>query len=162
MCVKYFDGKLEGSGQVDPTAWLAGLNLGALVDELRGLIGSFQYNIALQKIWTEVLDAANRYIEVTKPFALAKTDLEATKVVMVNLAQAIRVVSILIKPFLPRTAETFFQAFNFDTAQPWATVGYSQAVARPDGPDLILTAELVQGKPAPLFPKIDLKAGRTA
>jgi len=65
MCVKYFGGKLEGSSRIDSTAWLAGLDLGALVSELKGLLGTFQYNIALQKIWSEVLDAANRYIEVT-------------------------------------------------------------------------------------------------
>src|SRR5436305_8415176 len=83
MCVKYFDGDLEGSSAIDPTAWLAGLDLGALVEDLRGLIGTFQYNVALQRIWTEVLDAANRYIAVTKPLALAKTGLSATKAVVV-------------------------------------------------------------------------------
>ena len=35
---------------------------------------------------------------------------------LVNLAEAIRVVAILIKPFLPRTAETFYSAFNFGAA----------------------------------------------
>ena len=104
MCVKYFDGKLEGSSTIDKTAWLAGLDLGRLVGELKGLIGTFQYNVALQRIWNEVLDAANRYIDETKPFTLAKTDLEATKVVMVNLAESLRVIAILIKPFLPTTA----------------------------------------------------------
>ena len=158
MCVKYFDGQFEGSSRIDPTAWLAGLDLGALVDDLKGLIGTFQYNVALQRVWSEVLDAANRYIEVTKPFSLAKTDLEATKVVMVNLAEAIRVVAILIKPFLPKTAETFYRAFNFEEGRPWDSVGYGDIIARPQGPDPRVTAELVGGKPVPLFPKIDLKA----
>jgi methionyl-tRNA synthetase len=158
MCVKYFDGKLDGSSAIDPTAWLAGLDLGALVGDLKGLIGTFQYNVALQRIWTEVLDAANRYIEVTKPFALAKTDPAATKVVMVNLAEAVRVVAILIKPFLPTTAATFYRAFNFEEGRAWEAVGYNDVLARPEGPDLRVTAELVGGKPAPLFPKIDLKA----
>ena len=138
MCVKYFDGKLEGSAAIDPTAWLAGLDLGALVGDLKGLIGTFQYNVALQRIWTEVLDAANRYIEATKPFKLAKTDLEATKVVMVNLAEAVRVIAILIKPFLPRTAATFYRAFNFEEGRPWEAVGYRRRPgparrARPPG-----------------------------
>ena len=106
-----------------------------------------------------MLDAANRYIEATKPFSLAKTDLEATKVVMVNLAESLRVVAILLKPFLPRTAETFYRAFNFDDARPWASARYNDAIDRPPGPDLRVTAELVGGKPTPLFPKIDLKAG---
>src|SRR4051812_39167579 len=158
MCVKYFDGNLEGSTAIDPTAWLAGLDLGALVEDLKTLIGTFQYNVALQRIWTEVLDAANRYIEVTKPFALARTDLAATKVVMVNLAEAVRVVAILIKPFLPSTAGTFYRAFNFEEGRSWDAVGYDDVPSRPGGADLRVTAELVGGKPAPLFPKIDLKA----
>ncbi len=119
---------------------------------------SFSYNIALQRIWNEVLDAANRYIDTTKPFTLAKTDLEATKVVLVNLAEALRVIAILIKPFLPDTAATFYRAFNFEPAQPWDAVNYAATLSRPTGPDLTVTADLVGGKPAPLFPKIDLKA----
>ncbi len=158
MCAKYFDGRLEGASAIDPTAWLAGLDLPSLVDDLRASIGSFGYNLALQRIWNEVLDAANRYIEATKPFSLAKTDLEATEVVLVNLAEAVRVVAILIKPFLPTTAETFYQAFNFAEGRPWDLVGYGDASKRPDLADLRVTAPLVGGKPAPLFPKIDLKA----
>jgi methionyl-tRNA synthetase len=158
MCVKYFDGKLEGSSAIDPTAWLAGLDLGTLVDELKDLIGTFEYNVALQKIWTEVIGAASRYIDETKPFSLAKTDLEATKVVMVNLAESLRVIAILIKPFLPSTAGTFYRAFNFEDARPWDAVGYNDAISPPGGLELRVTADLVGGKPAPLFPKIDLKA----
>jgi methionyl-tRNA synthetase len=158
MCVKYFDGNLEGSYDIDPTAWRAGLDLRGLVGELKGLIDTFQYNVALQRIWSEVIDAHARYIDATKPWDLAKTDLEATKVVMVNLAEAIRVIAILIKPFLPKTAETFYRAFNFEESRAWDAVGYGDIVARPAGPDLQVTAEMVGGKPAPLFPKIDLKA----
>ena len=158
MCVKYFDGKLEGSSGIAPTAWLAGLDLGALVEDLKGLIGTFQYNAALQRIWNEVIGAASQYIEATKPFSLAKTDPAATRVVLVNLAESLRVIAILIKPFLPSTASTFYRAFNFEDARPWDAVGYGDIVAPPEGLELRVTAELVGGKPAPLFPKIDLKA----
>lgn len=155
MCMKYFDGKLDGSSLVTPTAWLAGLDLAALVDETRSLVGRFEFNVALQRIWLDVLSAANRYIEVTSPFKLVKTDREACKAVLINLAEAIRVVAILTKPFLPRTAETFFSAFNFAASQPWDSVCFEDAKARPLGPDLEVTAPLHSGKPLPLFPKID-------
>ncbi len=157
MCVKYFDGDLEGSAAIDPTAWLAGLDLRRA---RRGPAGPDRHVPVQRRApadLDEVLDAANRYIEATKPFTLAKTDLEATKVVLVNLAEALRVVAILIKPFLPTTAATFYRAFNFDDAQPWDAVGYADACP-PAGLDLRVTADLVGGKPAPLFPKIDLKA----
>ena len=158
MCAKYFDGKLEGSSATDPTGWLAGLDLGSLVVDLRELVGSFEYNVALQKIWLEVINAANRYIEVTSPFKLAKTDREACKAVLANLAEAVRVIAILIKPFLPQTAATFYSAFNFEASQPWDCVRYADALARPAGPDLAVTAPLTGGKPQPLFPRIDLKS----
>ncbi|MBX6315081.1 MAG: methionine--tRNA ligase [Isosphaeraceae bacterium] len=157
MCLKYFDGRLEGSSAIDPTAWRAGLDWPALVAELREQIATFQYNLALQRIWQDVLGAVNRYITTTEPFKRIKTDPAATKAVLVNIAEALRVAAILIKPFLPRTAETFYRAFNFAEAQPWDRVRYHDTLARPAGPDCRVTADLVGGKPAPLFPKIETK-----
>ena len=82
------------------------------------MIASFEYSPALQRIWRDVVDSANRYIQETEPFKLAKTDLEACRGVLVNLADWLRVAAILIKPFLPRTAETFYRAFNFEGTRP--------------------------------------------
>ena len=93
-----------------------------------------------------------------EPFKLAKTDKVACKAVLVNLAEALRVVAILTKPFLPKTSETFYRAFNFAATRPWDAVSYDDALARPDGPDLEVTAILTNGKPQPLFPKFDIKA----
>lgn len=157
MCVKYFDGKLEGSSALVRNAWLAGFDLPALVEDLRGLVGTFEYNLALQRIWQDVLSAANRYIEVTSPFKLVKTDPQAAKEVLANLAEAMRVVAILTKPFLPKTSETFYKAFNFEAAKPWDDLSYNDAKQTPHGPDLQITAPLSGGKPLPLFPKIDTK-----
>ena len=158
MCVKYFGGALEGAGAVDADAWRAGLDLPALVATLRARVGAFEYNVALQHVWLDVLNAANRYVEVTSPFKLFKTDPEATRVVLINLAEALRVVAILTKPFLPNVAEVFYSSFNFADAQPWESVRYEDAAHRPAIDALRVTAPLVNGKPQPLFPKIDLKA----
>ena len=40
---------------------------------------AFDYSSVLQRIWLEVVDRANRYIQETEPFKLAKTDLEACR-----------------------------------------------------------------------------------
>jgi methionyl-tRNA synthetase len=160
MCLKYFEGRLEGSGVMDVSAWWrAELDLPTVVRELEGLVGTFQYTLALQRIWLEVLDAANRYIQATQPFRLIKTDPEATKRVLANLAHALRVLAILVKPFLPRTAETFYNAFNFGDARAWEAVTFGDAAVAPDGLELRVTAPLVEGKPAPLFPKIEDSRG---
>ena len=102
MCVKYFDGDLAGSPGDRPPPGSPGSTSPALVAELKALIGTFQYNVALQRITGEVIGAGARYIDATKPFTLAKTDPGATRVVMANLAESLRVLAILIKPFLPR------------------------------------------------------------
>jgi methionyl-tRNA synthetase len=155
MCLKYFDGRFEGATAIDATQWRRGLDLAEMVASLRASIGTFDYSSSLQRIWRDVIDAANRYIQETEPFKLAKTDPEACRVVLVNLAEWLRVAAILIKPFLPRTAETFYRAFNFEESQAWDQVGYADA-ATPQLPAVLtVTAPTSGGKPAPLFPKIE-------
>ncbi len=157
MCQKYFGGVLERADDVDRTAWWAATNRAALICDLQALVGSFQYSAALQKIWLEVLDSANRYIQETQPFRVVKTDPEAARVALVNLAEALRVSAILIKPFMPRTAQRFHSAFNFADHQAWDAVGYADALKPVALPTLRVTADLVEGKPAALFPKIETR-----
>ena len=107
MCLKYFDGRLERTSSTDTRRWSAGLDMAELAIGLRQQVGSFEYAPALQRIWRDVVDPANRFIQDTEPFKLAKSDLEACRAVLVNLADWLRITAILIKPFLPRTAETF-------------------------------------------------------
>ncbi|MGC8643883.1 MAG: class I tRNA ligase family protein, partial [Isosphaeraceae bacterium] len=157
MCVKYFQGNLGSTDGVDLTAWRADLDLPALVGDLREQMIAFDYSTALQKIWLEVVDRANRYTQETEPFKLAKTDLEACRRVLLNLVEWLRVAAILIKPFLPRTAQTFYDAFNFSEATAWDRVSYTNAAHPSQGLSLKVTAALTGGKPAPLFPKIETK-----
>jgi methionyl-tRNA synthetase len=156
MCAKYFDGRLDAGESVDTSRWRHGLDLEALVGSLRDLVGSFEYNVALQRIWREVIDPGNRFIQETQPFKLIKTDPAGTRAILVNLADWLRIAAILIKPFLPRTAETFYRAFNFEETTPWERVGYLDALRPLNQSGLHVTAPLTDGKPAPLFPKVEV------
>jgi methionyl-tRNA synthetase len=157
MCLKYFDGSLNGTAKIDATQWRKGLDLDELVGSLRAQIGSFEFSPALQVIWRDVVPAASRYIQETQPFKLAKSDPAACHAVLVNLAEWLRITAILIKPFLPRTSETFYRAFNFEATKAWDKVSYND-VTEPQLPtDLEVTAPITAGKPAPLFPKIELR-----
>ena len=61
--------------------------------------------------------------------------------------------SILLKPFITKSAETIYTSFNFPT--PWAEVKYADgAELRSQPDDLRVTAELVDGNVKPLFPRI--------
>jgi methionyl-tRNA synthetase len=157
MCVKYFDGRLEGADLSDSArlAWCRELDLPRTIGEIADLVGSYRYNVALERIWLEILDSANRYVTSTAPFKLIKTDPEGTRQVLACAADTLRVVAILLKPFLPRTAETFYRAFNFEAHKPWNRVRLEDALTLSAAPALEVTASLVDGKPAPLFPKID-------
>ncbi len=115
----------------------------------------------MQRIWLGVVDAANRYIQETEPFKLAKTNLDECRNVLINLAEWLRVTAILIKPFLPRTAETFYQAFNFAEAKAWDAVNYSDTGSHASLAVIQVTAPITGGKPAPLFPKIDLRVAQS-
>ena len=155
MCLKYFEGRFDGADTVDVTEWRRGLDLDSLIADLRASIGSFDYAGSLQRIWRDVIDPANRYIQETEPFKLAKTDLDRCRVVLINLADWLRVAAIFIKPFLPRTAETFYRAFNFEEARGWDQVSYQDATSPLFPTSLQVTAPVSGGKPAPLFPKIE-------
>jgi methionyl-tRNA synthetase len=155
MCMRYFEGRLEGSANIAPTDWRSGIDLTSLATELSAMMARFEYSQSLQLIWSQVLDTANRYIQNTEPFKLIKTDRDACRVVLANLADAIRVIAILIKPFLPATAEIFYKSFNFGEVEAWEVVEYNSiSTTASRTVDWNVTAELVDGKPQPLFPKI--------
>jgi methionyl-tRNA synthetase len=160
MVQRYFDGRLEGSSGIDATAWWRSeIELPRVVEEIGRLVEAFDYTTAMGRIWNEVLNAANQYVAKTEPFRLIKTDREGTRAVLVNLAHTLRTLAILLKPFLPRTSEAFYGAFNFGEARAWDSVRYADAAVVPEGLELRITAELVDGKPRGLFPKIEPARG---
>jgi methionyl-tRNA synthetase len=157
MCLKYFNGRLSRTAPAAAaTDWRRGLDIPATVVALREQVASFDYAGALQRIWRDVVDPANRHIQETEPFKLAKTDPEQCQSVLFSLADWVRVAAILIKPFLPRTAETFYRSFNFGEHKAWEVVSYADAAQPFPASELRVTATVTGGKPAPLFPKIDL------
>ncbi|HJZ90086.1 MAG TPA: methionine--tRNA ligase, partial [Gemmataceae bacterium] len=150
---KNYDRVLAGTGGQTPEPVVPGLDLALLVGEVREHVEGCRYNLALQKIVQEFLTPTNQYLEANAPWKVVKTDKEAARRVLFNAVQSLRIASILLKPFIPRSAETIYTSFNFPTS--WAEVKYADAAelrAQPD--DLRVTAELVDGKVKPLFPRI--------
>lgn len=111
------------------------------------------YNSAINSVVQGILTPINQYLETHAPWKLVKTDKEAAKTVLFNAVQSLRIASILLKPFIPRSAETIYKSFNFPT--PWEQVTYADAAElKPQAEDLRVTAELFDGKVKPLFPAI--------
>lgn len=150
---KNYEGTLAGTANVTPDSVVPGLDLPAFVQRVREHVEACRYNLALQAIIQEFLTPTNQYLEVNAPWKLVKTDKEAAKKILFNAVQSLRIASILLKPFIPNSVETIYTSFNFP--KPWAEVRYEDAAtlqAQPD--DLRVTAELIEGKVKPLFPRL--------
>ncbi len=150
---KNYAGVMEGTANKLPEAVVPGLNLGEFVTIVRGHIEACRYNLALQAIVQDFLTPTNQYLETKAPWKLVKTDKEAAKWVLFNVVQSLRIASILLKPFIPRSTEAIYTSFNFPL--PWTDVNYAAAAelkAQPD--DLRVIAALEGGKVKPLFPRI--------
>ena len=68
---------------------------------------------ALDALW-KLPNRANKYIDETMPWALAKDEakLDELKTVMANLAESLRWISSLVSPFMPETAEKLAAAIG--------------------------------------------------
>lgn len=102
---------------------------------------------ALDAIW-DLLRRANKYIDETTPWALAKEDTEKWRLnrVLYVLLETIRYAAVLLKPFLPETAEKIFAQINtdikgFDSLEEFGC----------------LKEGIHVGKAEPLFQRIDIK-----
>jgi methionyl-tRNA synthetase len=151
LITKNYGGVLEGTAGRQPEVIQS--NLKAAVQQVQGHVEACRYNQALEVIWRQVNDAANQYTDRHEPWKLVKTDKPATARVLFALAESLRVSAILLKPFLPRSAEAIYRSFNF--TGPWERVRYEQAYDRPPQTgDLRVLAQLDGGKVKPLFPRI--------
>jgi methionyl-tRNA synthetase len=66
----------------------------------------FEFNRALESIW-ELIARSNKYVDETEPWLLAKdkSGEERLSAVLYNLAESLRIVSVLIQPYLHWSSE---------------------------------------------------------
>lgn len=89
---------------------------------VEGYMDKFQFNLALDEIWA-VVRRANKYIDENAPWVLAKDEenKERLNTVIHNLAEAIRIVSVLIYPFMHTTSKEIRKQMGLWFADPiWA------------------------------------------
>ena len=79
------------------------------------LLDKYQFTNALTKIW-ECIARTNKYIDETMPWVLAKDEAKKPRLarVMYNLAESLRIISILIEPFMPNTPAKIWAQLNID------------------------------------------------
>ncbi|HMC65318.1 MAG TPA: methionine--tRNA ligase, partial [Gemmataceae bacterium] len=120
LITRNYGGHLHETAGREPGVIYIDQDIHTTVEQVENYIEACQYNQALERIWRQVLDPSNRYADQKEPWKLVKTDKEAAKHVLYDLVEQLRAVSILLKPFLPKTAETIYRSFN--SPQPWAEV----------------------------------------
>ena len=101
---------------------------------------------ALDAIW-DLLRRANKYIDETTPWALAKDEGMKWRLnrVLYVLLETIRYAAVLLKPFLPETAEKIFNQLNTDIKDFDSLKEFAQ-----------LKEGVEVGKAEPLFARIDI------
>ena len=107
MMKKYFDGIIPTPATPGDEDSELESKAREVVDEVRKLYDELSFNKILQKIW-ELVDTTNQYIDKTGPWNLAKTDegKERLKTVMYNASESLRILGVLLFPFMPKSCES--------------------------------------------------------
>src|SRR3984957_13137634 len=109
MIVRYRDGALDGG---DPDAPLQE-DFAGLPQQVAGLLDRVELTNALDEIWQRVR-RLNRYVEEQAPWQLAKDPARSGDLdrVLRTLAEGLRVVSVLLHPYLPPPTEKLLDALD--------------------------------------------------
>ena len=115
MADKYFGGNL-------PIEQDEGPEDAALLEKAKGLrdryeadMEAYAFQNALADVF-EVIDNANKYIDATAPWVLAKSEDSKPRLarVLYNLAETLRICTVLLQPFMPTTCEKIFAQLNVE------------------------------------------------
>jgi methionyl-tRNA synthetase len=144
MVARYREGKLP---LVTGTPGLAA-RLDELPPKVAARLDAYDLTGALDDIW-EVVRALNRHVEQSAPWELAKDEARSGDLdrVLFDLADGLRVLAVLLSPFLPETAPRILEALGQERSLDF------------DGARAGGTAAAEGIEPAhPLFPRVDAPA----
>ena len=117
--------------------------------DIEEAMDNVSFSIALEHIW-KVIRRANKYVDETTPWILAKDEdkKERLNTVLYNLAETLRIVSVLIKPFMEHTSEAIEKQLGVTEKETWEDV-------KTWG---LLKSGVSIEKAQVLFPRLDIKA----
>ncbi len=150
MIEKYNNGiipKPKKYGEFDDFLKEIGINAAVKVEEY---MDKLSFSNALEEIW-KFIRRTNKYIDETMPWALAKSeDKDRLDTVLYNLAESLRIISILIKPFMEKTSGEIRKQIGlkdearWEDAKVWEKIELGTKVERGDNifPRLEIEKEL--------------------
>ena len=150
MIVKYFGGVIPSDYEATEFDAEIQAQGSALHDQVEKHMNELRLPEALMDIWSYI-GTLNKYIDQTAPWTLAKDDANSLKLasVMIHLAEGLRIVSVLLIPFLTDTAKRIQDILGINSE---ALVSWESIAAF--GPKV---CGLTVTQTAPLFPRIDIK-----
>ncbi len=152
MIEKYFDGSIP-----DPSLGSTSFD-SELKEKVTETIGrveeamdEMEFSVALTHIW-QLIGRANKYIDETMPWSLAKDEAKKGELasVLYHLAEVLRIVAILIQPFMTRTPQKIWGQLGIQdgSLQQWDSVYRFGGIA---GGTRVAKGE-------PIFPRLELEA----
>ena len=147
MLNKYFKGELTSPGETAEIDKILQDKFTKQVKVVDGHMEALAFNKALQAIW-ELVSAANKYIDDSAPWTLAKDEAQRERLgsVMYNLLEAIRMIGLLVTPFMPETGANIGKILGVDPAD--------QLLEEHDSWGLLKPGTIIE-KATPLFPRIE-------
>jgi methionyl-tRNA synthetase len=121
-----------------------------VVRDYRANFEDYSFSRALENIW-ELIARVNKYIVENEPWALAEKPAESATLdsVLLHSAEALRIISVLLAPAMPKTAQAI-----------WEQLGLDGEVRR-ERLDRLEWSSVLEGKSlrpgAALFPRLDRK-----
>ena len=148
MIEKYHGGIVHKVQSDDPQdVKMAGLAAETLT-RYRAAMDKLSLNEAIRELWSYI-GVANKYIDESAPWILAKDPAKATRLeaVMYNLADSLRNIAIMLSPFMPGTSPRIFTQLGLTTPEQFSL----KEVAWGNFPDGTKVA-----KGDPLYPRIEV------
>lgn len=109
-------------------------------------VDELAFNRALESLW-ELVNAINKYIDSTKPWELSKKDPPALPRVLHHAWEALRIVGLLLAPFLPETGQAIADQLGTEGNVEEARIEQAAWGGRPAG-------GMIRKGP-PLFPRME-------
>ena len=113
MVHKYFNGDVPQGGSLEASDAEIKDKQAAVLRAVAEYMNQLAFNRALTAIW-ELISLLNKYIDDTAPWVLAKdaAKKERLATVMRCLLEALRLVAVLLWPFMPASAERMWEAIG--------------------------------------------------
>ena len=119
MVVKYADGKIPqpDQGQENESDRELMLAVEKMLVAYEQHMQQFNFHKALQAVW-EVIGLLNRYIVTNAPWELAKDEAQVKRLnnVLYSLAEALRIITLVLRPIMPDATEKMAAALGLGEA----------------------------------------------